>query len=63
MRKNKIIGIVTILIGVIILLYKDAGFYGFGGYVDKSWENIIISLIFIIIGFLLIKRNKTKRTN
>jgi hypothetical protein len=61
MRKNKIIGVLIVLIGVFILLYKDAGFYGFGGYVDKSWENITISSIFIIIGFILVKRNK--RTN
>ncbi len=58
MRKNKVIRILIILTGVFILLYKDAGFYGFGGYIDKFWENILISLIFIIIGVLLIKRNK-----
>jgi len=47
-----------ILLGVLVLLYKRAGFYGFGGYVDNSWENIIISLVLIIIGILFLKRKK-----
>lgn len=58
MRSNKIIGTLIILIGVFILLYKDGGFYGFGGYVDKSLENIILRLIIMIIGFLFIKKSK-----
>ncbi len=49
-----------ILLGVLVLFYKRAGFYGFGGYVDKSWENIIISLILIIIGIILFKRKIKK---
>ena len=58
MNRNKKIGLVMILLGVLVLLYKRAGFYGFGGYVDNSWENIIISLILIIIGILFLKRKK-----
>jgi hypothetical protein len=60
MKINKKIGILMILLGVLVLLYKRAGFYGFGGYVDKSWENIIISLILIFIGILLFRRKKKK---
>ena len=56
MKRNKRIGVLIILIGVLILLYKDAGFYGWGGYVDKSLENIIISSIIIIIGVLMIRK-------
>ena len=59
MKKNKSIGIIIISIGVLVLFYKDSGFYGWGGYIDKSWENIIISLILIITGILFIKRKKT----
>ncbi len=44
MKSNKTIGVLMISIGFLDLQYKDAGFYGFGGYVDKSWENLIISL-------------------
>ncbi len=58
MNRSKKIGALIILIGVFILLYKDAGFYGFGGYVDKSWENLIISLVIIIIGFIFIKKKQ-----
>ena len=58
---NKKIGLVMILLGVLILLYKRAGFYSFGGYVDNSWENIIISLLLIIIGIIFLKRNKANK--
>ena len=56
MKRNKKIGILIISFGVLVLLYKDAGFNGFGGHVDKSWENIIISLVMIITGFIFIKK-------
>ncbi len=56
MKKDKIIGVLFILIGALILFYRDAGFYGFGGYVDQFWENIIVSSVMIIIGFLFIKK-------
>lgn len=61
MKRNKVIGILIILIGVLVLLYKNDGFYGWGGYVGKSWENIIISLVIIIIGVLFVK--KSEKTN
>jgi len=61
MKRKKGIGVLIILLGVIVLLYKDVGFYGWGGYVDNSLENIIISLIIIIIGVLIMK--KSKKTN
>ena len=61
MNRNKKIGLVMILLGVLILLYKRAGFYSFGGYVDNSWENIIISLLLIIIGIIFLKRNKANK--
>ncbi len=60
MKSNNKIGIVFILLGLLVLLYKREGFYGFGGYVDNSWENIIISLILIVIGILFFKIRKTK---
>jgi len=47
-----------VLVGLIILLYKDSGFWGFGGYIDKSWENIIICLTLFISGFLLTRWSK-----
>jgi hypothetical protein len=55
---KKLIGLLVILIGTLVLFYKEDGFYGWGGYVDKSWENIIISLTLIFIGVFLIKRSK-----
>ena len=58
MKINKKIGVLVILLGVLVLFYKSAGFYGFGGYVYKSWENIIISLILIAFGIILIRRRK-----
>jgi|TARA_B110000116_G_C16494190_1_gene428304 Mg2+/citrate symporter len=58
MKKNSKIGIVFILFGLLVLLYKQEGFYGFGGYVDNSWENIIISSILIIFGVLFFKRKQ-----
>lgn len=58
MKENKAIGLLIILVGVLVLFYKRDGFYGWGGYVDKSWENIVISLALIILGVFLIKRNK-----
>lgn len=57
MKRDKI-GVVIILLGILILFYKNEGFYSFGGYVDKSWENVIISLIMIIVGVLIIKTKK-----
>ena len=56
---NKTIGLLIVLAGFLTLLYKDSGFWGFGGYVDKSWENIIICLTLFISGFLLIKKSNT----
>ena len=53
------IGILMILLGGITLFYKNEGFYGFGGYVDKSFENIIISSVFIVVGFIFMKKGKT----
>ncbi len=53
---KKTIGLLMILAAFLILLYKDSGFFGYGGYFDKSWENIIICVILFIIGFLLIKK-------
>jgi hypothetical protein len=53
------IGILMILLGGITLFYKNEGFYGFGGYVDKSFENIIISSVFIVVGFIFMKKSKT----
>ncbi|WP_064966864.1 hypothetical protein [Tenacibaculum ovolyticum] len=58
MKENKAIGLLIILVGVLVLFYKRDGVYGWGGYVDKSWENILISLVLVIIGVFLIKRNK-----
>ena len=61
MRRNKLIGTLFISMGILVLLYKKSGFYGWGGYVDKTWENLIISSILIIIGLLLFKRRKVTK--
>ena len=58
MKRNKLIGILFISIGFLVLFYKDSGFYGWGGYVDKSLENIIITSVLIGLGILIMKRNK-----
>ncbi|WP_417800201.1 hypothetical protein [Tenacibaculum sp.] len=57
MKRSKIIGLLIILTGILILFYKEDEFYGWGGYVDKSWENIIISFILIAIGVLFVKKS------
>ena len=59
MKRNRLIGFFILTTGLLVLFYKESGFYGFGGYVDKSWENIIISSILIIVGILVMKRNRT----
>ncbi|KAB1153375.1 hypothetical protein F7018_17055 [Tenacibaculum aiptasiae] len=59
MNIKKLIGLLCILIGGLVLFYKNAGFSGFGGYVDKSYENIAISATLIIVGFLIIKPKKS----
>lgn len=59
MKRNKIIGNLFLSIGFLVLFYKDSGFYSFGGYVDKSWENIIVSSILFVFGILIVKKNKT----
>ncbi len=56
MRVYKLIGILIFSTGLLVLFYKKSGFYGFGGYIDKSWENIIISSILIGIGILILKK-------
>ena len=61
MNGNKKIGLILILLGVLVLLYRRAGFYGFGGYVDNTWENIVISLILILLGILFLKRKKVTK--
>lgn len=55
MKINRSIGFLIILIGFLIPFYKDGDFYGFGGYVDKSWENILMSLVLFITGFNIVK--------
>lgn len=55
MKRNKVIGLLLILIGNLILFYKREGFYGWGGYVDNSLEIILISII--IIGVFFFKKN------
>lgn len=55
---RKTIGFFFVLGGFLILLYKDSGFWGVGGYVDKSWENILICLTLFVLGFLLLKKSK-----
>ncbi|BDD03967.1 cadmium resistance protein CadD (predicted permease) [Aureibacter tunicatorum] len=61
MKGMKLIGVLFISIGLWVLFYKESGFHGFGGYVDKSWENILISLILTVAGIFFIKSNKTNR--
>lgn len=56
MRVYKLIGILIFSTGLLVLFYKKSGFYSFGGYIDKSWENIIISSILIGIGILILKK-------
>ena len=59
MKSKKILGFSFISMGILILLYKRSGFYGWGGYIDKSWENIIISSILVVIGLSIMKGKKT----
>lgn len=58
MNFSKTVGIIILSIGVLVLLYKDVSSNGFGGDIDRSWENIILSLILILIGFIWIKKSK-----
>lgn len=58
MNASKTVGIIILSIGVLVLLYKDVSSNGFGGDIDRSWENIILSLILILIGFIWIKKSK-----
>lgn len=48
--KLKSVGGLFIAIGVLNLFRKVKGLYGFGGYVDNTWEILLISFIFIITG-------------
>ncbi len=50
MKKLNSIGKIIVAVGVLHLFRQDEGFYGFGGYVDKTWEILLISLILITIG-------------
>jgi len=61
MRRDNLIGFLFVLFGILILLYKKSGFYGWAGYVDRTWENIIISSVLILTGLIIIKiQNKDK---
>ncbi|MFY7670784.1 hypothetical protein ACOSP6_06815 [Tenacibaculum sp. MEBiC06402] len=53
---NKLIAFLLISVGLWTIFYKESGFYGWGGYVDKSLENIIISSLCIGIGIFILKR-------
>lgn len=61
MRTNKLIAFFFILIGFLVLSYKRNGFYNWGGYANKTFENMIISSVLIIIGLIFMK--KSKNTN
>jgi uncharacterized membrane protein len=54
MKSLNLIGKIVIALGIISVFRKVEGFYGFGGYVDNSWEIIIVSLAIIVIGITLI---------
>jgi hypothetical protein len=54
MKKLKTIGKLFVGIGILHLFRKVDGFYGFGGYVDNTYEILFISLILISAGFTMI---------
>jgi len=62
MKKVNFIGNAIVALGVLNLFRKAEGLQGFGGYVDNTWEILLISLILIVTGVLmiLISRNSLK---
>ncbi len=54
MKKLNSIGKIIVAIGVLHLFRKDEGFYGFGGYVDNTWEILLISFILVTIGGVIL---------
>lgn len=54
MKKLQTFGKITIVLGILNLFRRSVGFYGFGGYVDNSWEIITISISLVILGVLMI---------
>lgn len=52
-RLNKL-GKLILIIGVLALFRKVRGSGGFGGYVDNSFEILIVSLGIILIGATLL---------
>lgn len=61
MKRLNHIGKVIVAIGVLSIFKKVNGFYGFGGYVDNTWEIIIGSVLIVISGIslILVSKNHT----
>ncbi|WP_027003760.1 hypothetical protein [Hugenholtzia roseola] len=57
----KITGLLFLVVGFLVVFYKDAGFYGFGGYVSHAWENICLIFILFMLDFLFLKTKKYKK--
>lgn len=54
MKKLSITGKAIVAIGILHLFRKVDAFYGFGGYVDNTWEILFISLTLVTIGLATI---------
>jgi hypothetical protein len=63
MKKLNIIGKIVFAIGVLSIFRKVDGFYGFGGYVDNTWEIIIISILICLTGITIIYLSKRNTSN
>jgi hypothetical protein len=59
---KRTIGLSLCFAGLLVLLYKEIGFWGYGGYVDKTLENIIISLSLFILGVMMIRNLKPAKS-
>ncbi|MCE7053202.1 hypothetical protein LZF95_00850 [Algoriphagus sp. AGSA1] len=54
MKKLNAAGKAIVAIGILHLFRKIDTFYGFGGYVDNTWEILFISLTLITIGLAML---------
>ena len=56
MKTGKTLGFVFLILGFYVLFYKKTTCYGCFDSCDRSWGNIIISLILLSIASLLLRK-------